>query len=213
MRKKLQAIGMIVAVLALVSVAEAVFNGVVTGVFDPDGTFQVAGDWVQGLGCPDCAPPASDTKVRGLLLAKSGVTPLNAAGTATLKGVNGIVFQAGNTQALGWDIRSGSHCGAGAPRFNVQTQDGMTYMIGCVSPAPSSVSAPSPSLPSGWSRLRYDPAQAFNASAGFAQDGTLPGKIVSAIDIVFDEGQDTGPTFSGMAVLDNIFVNGVMIGK
>lgn len=212
MRKKVQAVVTVLSLAALVSVAEAVFNGVVPGVFDPDGTSQVAGDWIQGLGCPDCSTVA-DTKVRGLLLAKSAQTPVNASGGATLKGVNGTILAVGNTQALGWDIRSGSACGAGAPRFNVTTQDGNAYFIGCSSPGPSSVSFPSASLPAGWTRMRFDPAQAFNASNSFQQDGTLPGKVITAISIVFDEGQDTGPTFSGMAVLDNIFVNGITIGK
>ena len=61
--------------------------------------------------------------------------------------------------------------------------------------------------------MRFDPADAFHVDAGFAQDETLPGKVITDIRIVFDEGQDTGPTFSGMAVLDNIFVNGITIGK
>jgi hypothetical protein len=34
------------------------------------------------------------------------------------------------------------------------------------------------------------------------------------LTIVFDEGQDTGgPDFFGLAVLDNIDVNGVLVGK
>ena len=209
-KKLVQVVALVVALGAVVSVAEAVFNGVIAGVFDPDGTFQVAGDWVPGLGCPDCAP-VSDKKVRGLVLAKSAETSLFAAGAATLKGVKGTVLPSGD--ALGWDLRAGSACGAGAPRFNVTTEDDNVYFIGCNSPGPSSTSAPSASLPSGWTRMRFNPAQAFNASNGFAQDGTLPGKTVKAISIVFDEGQDTGPTFSGMAVLDNIFVNGVTIGQ
>jgi hypothetical protein len=153
----------------------------------------------------------TDKKVRGLVLAKSGVTSLFAAGGATLKGVKGTILPAGDT--LGWDLRAGSACGAGAPRFNVVTDDDNLYFIGCSSPGPSSTAAPSASLPQGWTRMRFNPAQAFNASNGFAQDGTLPGKVVKAIEIVFDEGQDVGPTFSGMAVLDNIFVNGATVGQ
>jgi hypothetical protein len=176
-------------------------------VFDPEKTFQVTGDWVQGIGCPDCAP-VSDTKVRGLLIAKSGPTAVFAAGGATLKGVNGIILQAGPN--LGWDIRTGSYCGAGAPRFNVTTTDGSTYFIGCNSPAPVSSTPASPSVPNGWTQLRYDPAGAFHSTNGF--DGSLPGKTVTGISIVFDEGQDVAP-FSSLAVLDNIYVNGVTIGK
>jgi hypothetical protein len=32
------------------------------------------------------------------------------------------------------------------------------------------------------------------------------------IDVVFDEGTDTGPDFFGAAVLDNIDVNGILGG-
>ena len=35
---------------------------------------------------------------------------------------------------------------------------------------------------------------------------------VKSIQIVFDEGQDTGPDFFGLAVLDNIDVNGTLVG-
>jgi hypothetical protein len=51
-KKMLQVVALVFAVVGLVSVAEAVFHGVIAGVFDPDGTFQAAGDWVPGLGCP-----------------------------------------------------------------------------------------------------------------------------------------------------------------
>ena len=33
------------------------------------------------------------------------------------------------------------------------------------------------------------------------------------ISIVFDEGQDTGPDFFGLAVLDNIDVNATLVGR
>jgi hypothetical protein len=36
---------------------------------------------------------------------------------------------------------------------------------------------------------------------------------VNDISIVFDEGQDTGPDNFGLAVLDNIDVNGTLVGQ
>jgi hypothetical protein len=36
---------------------------------------------------------------------------------------------------------------------------------------------------------------------------------VSSISILFDEGQDTGPDNFGVAILDNINVNGTLVGK
>jgi hypothetical protein len=36
---------------------------------------------------------------------------------------------------------------------------------------------------------------------------------VDRIQIVFDEGQDTGPDDFGLAVLDNIAINDVLVGR
>jgi hypothetical protein len=38
-------------------------------------------------------------------------------------------------------------------------------------------------------------------------------ETVSRIQIVFDEGQDTGPDFFGAAILDNIDINGRVVGQ
>jgi len=37
--------------------------------------------------------------------------------------------------------------------------------------------------------------------------------VVTRIVIVFDEGTDTGPDFFGAAILDNIDVNGTLVGE
>ena len=108
---------------------------------------------------------------------------------------------------IGYDIRKhggynsplGSHCGAGAPRFNVVTNFG-THFIGCASPPPVSQV-----LGMGWTRLAWSPAAAFPP--------IIPGSVVQTIDIVFDEGTDTGPDYFGIAILDNIMVNGVSVGR
>jgi len=102
----------------------------------------------------------------------------------------------------------GSHCGAGAPRFNVTTQDGKTYFIGCNSPP-----ATTELKGQGWTRLRWGgsaPLSAYSASTGLLTD--ISGMKVKEIDIVFDEGQDTGPDNFGLAVIDNIDVNGTLVG-
>jgi hypothetical protein len=41
----------------------------------------------------------------------------------------------------------------------------------------------------------------------------ISGFAVERILIVFDEGPETGPDFFGAAVLDNVSVNGVMVGR
>jgi len=102
---------------------------------------------------------------------------------------------------LGYDLRKGGHCGAGAPRFNVTTTDGVLHFIGCASGTTTATTNP------GWIRVRFQPSNPFQAFPP-----VLATETVDAIAIVFDEGTDTGPDFSGMAVLDNLDVNGVLIG-
>jgi len=182
-------------------------------VFDPFDTDLVAARWVKGAGCPtaatlsdgtsftDAACPTGDRRDEhneGLLLVKTGPTPNVAAAFAELKGVKGTVLT-----ELGYDVRTNSHCGAGAPRFNVLTDDGVTHFVGCSSPPPLVTSASQ-----GWKRLRWTPAQAFPPITG----------TVQSIFIAFDEGQDTdsalGPdNGAGLAVIDNIDVNGQLVGR
>jgi hypothetical protein len=187
-------------------------------VFDPFDTDLVAARWVKGAGCPtaatlsdgttftDAACPTGDRRDEhneGLLLVKTGPTPNVAAAFAELKGVRGTVLT-----ELGYDVRTNSHCGAGAPRFNVITDDGVTHFVGCNSPPPLVTSASQ-----GWKRLRWTAAK---LAAAFPPLG--PGDRVRSIFIAFDEGQDTdsalGPdNGSGLAVLDNVDVNGQLVGR
>jgi len=201
-----------------------------TGEFDPSNTFLVQAEWLSGIGCPtnahtsvgtytDSGCPtgdATDRQNQGMLLAKTGPTANNASAFAVLDGVNGTVLT-----ELGYDLRKpglpmttaaandprGSHCGAGAPRFNVTTQDGTTYFIGCNSP-PAVVT----NWGIGWIRLRWGPGilNAFNTSGGLVN---ISGLTVRSISIVFDEGQDAAPDNFGLAVLDNIDVNGTLVGR
>ena len=105
-------------------------------------------------------------------------------------------------------IRGGSHCGAGAPRFNITTTAGF-FFLGCNSPPPTMTT---PGV--GWMRLRWGgtaPLMAFTTSGTLAPvAGT-----VTQLEIVFDEGQDAsgGPDQFGTAVVDNIDVNGVLVGR
>jgi hypothetical protein len=144
----------------------------------------------------------------GLLLAKTGPTANFASATADLVNVKGITLM-----ELGYDIRKaggstgsplGSHCGAGAPRFDVVTTDGTVHFIGCNSP-PGAITAAS----NGWLRLRWV-ADVFGTIAAFPP--ITSAETVQRIVIVFDEGQDTGPDFFGVAILDNIDVNGTLVG-
>jgi len=186
--------------------------------FDPFRTDLVRARWLRGTGCPtgatvndgsgpmpftDAACTTGDPKDKknaGLLLVKTGPTTNFAAAGAEVKGVKGITLT-----ELGYDIRTGSHCGAGAPRFNVVTSDGTNHFVGCSSPAGAPTSAST-----GWRRLRWN---ATLLAAAFPP--ILSTDVVASITIIFDEGQDLsgGPDMSGLAVLDNIDINGTLVGR
>jgi len=211
------------------------FHTVTAKEFDPGHTNLVQSAWLNAIGCPtgatialpnssftgvggyapftDTACPTGDPRDQhneGLLLVKTGPTNNFAAAVAELRNVKGITL----TQ-LGYDIRKsgnnsfsplGSHCGAGAPRFDVVTTDGTDHFLGCNSPpAPIQMSSTT-----GWIRLRWDAA---GLAAAFP--AITPTEVVRSITIVFDEGQDPsgGPDQFGAAVLDNIDVNGTLVGQ
>jgi len=227
---KLRTILATLAILTLVSgVAYAASRFSATASeFDPGNTFLVQAQWLDGIGCPTSARIAipnadftgvgsigsygdpgcptgdsSDTHNQGLLLVKTGPTANFAAAQADINGVRGI-----HLTELGYDIRkprtfadlSGSQCGAGAPRFDVITSDNVDHFVGCTSPAPIQQT-----VGVGWLRLRYAPAAAFPP--------ILPTDTVKSITIIFDEGQDVAPDNFGLAVLDNIDINGTLIGQ
>jgi hypothetical protein len=222
------------AVFVAAAMAANSFHQVKPDVFDPANSNLVQSGWLSGIGCPTSqdieafVPPNFDTTAtvtyadpgcptgdpqdktnEGLLLAKTGPTANNAAATAQLKDVPSTVTE------LGYDIRKGgapvspigSHCGAGAPRFDIVTKSGAVFFIGCNSP-PGTITAAS----NGWTRLRWGAS-----TLAFGQGTTPPAPLsslsVKEIEIVFDEGQDTAPDFFGLAVLDNIDVNGMLVGE
>jgi hypothetical protein len=207
--------------------------------FDPAKTGLVQAAWLDGTGCPSpgafiaipnatftgysgTAPysdPAcaigdpNDQHIEGLLLTKTGPSNNFASAGAELNRVKGVALT-----ELGWDIRKpgvdsfdprGSHCGAGAPRWNILTTTNF-YFLGCNSPPPD-VDTPG----NGWQRMRWGgtvPLLAFcvTCTPPFALT-TITGTVVR-LQIVFDEGQDAGPDNFGAAILDNIDVNGALVG-
>src|SRR5437899_5372588 len=223
----------LLAVMSGVAYAAGNFRQVKPGEFDPGKTFLVQAQWLTGIGCPTNAKqfdgtttttysdPAcltgdsGDKRNEGLLLAKTGPTTNDASAGAELKEVKGLTLT-----ELGYDIRkprsatdpSGSHCGAGAPRFNIELKDGTLVFVGCNS---SATPVTTTTVGNGWLRLRWGGGS--NAITAAPQLGGRPiniqGKEVKSIEIVFDEGQDTGPDNFGLAVLDNIDVNGMLVGS
>ena len=210
------------------------FHVVIPHDFDPGHTNLVEAGWLDGLGCPtnamiaisnstgtgidhfegltDLACPtgdAKDKKNEGLLLVKTGPSNNFAAAVAELKKVRGITLT-----ELGYDIRKaggnfsalGSHCGGGAPRFDVVTTDGVDHFVGDCNVAPP-LGPDVVNLSGDWVRLRWGPTQ-------FALAGPpiTAGEVVQRIVILFDEGTDTGLDFFGAAIIDNIDVNGTLVG-
>jgi hypothetical protein len=90
------------------------------------------------------------------------------------------------------------YCGAGAPRFNVESTLGGTCFLGCN----YGVKTQDPAT--GWWEIRFDAP--FDAFPGCL----LPNGDITKITIIFDEGDDQGP---GNVILDNIRVNGRVVGK
>ena len=180
----------LLAIMSGVAYAAGNFRQVKPEEFDPGKTFLVQAQWLRGIGCPTnaqtfdgtthgtytdpaCATgDAGDKHNEGLLLAKTGPTTNFAAAFAELKEVRGIKLT-----ELGYDLRKsgttntdprGSHCGAGAPRFNIELKDGTSFFLGCNSPAPTMQTAGN-----GWLRLRWGgsaPLMAFTPAGVLTED-------------------------------------------
>ncbi len=156
-------------------------------VYDPGNACPgITSQWDNSTGNP---PPA-------LHLTKPCLTATNASSGATINGVSGITLT-----ELNFDYRSDGHCGAGAPRFNVDASDGFHFMGGCANGTQTD-------LGNGWIHVVVDPtnpAQAFPV--------LTPGATINSIDIVFDEGSDAvGQGTPGSVYIDNISVNDQVIG-
>lgn len=192
--------------------------------YDPAHTSLVGSGWVNGLGCPTgalvanpnadytgvgstspytdpaCPTGDQDKNNQGLLMAKTGPTANWAAAQVQLTGIKkGTVVS-----ELGFDLRHGSTCGGGAPRWEIATEEGNDWYIDCSTGTSAGSS-------SGWDRLRWSGGSlvGYDASNGY-NFGPVTGHVKS-ISIVFDLGQDQSP--QAMAVLDNIDVNGTLDGQ
>lgn len=193
----------------------------------PAGSKIVTSAWLGGMGLPDnggtntsaadlATNPNKRDPHRGLLLSKNGPTADCSSAGARIRGVRGMLVTP--TFALGYDYRNGGHCGAGAPRFNVsytlpEGGEGFSFVGGC---ANDSTPTPAPQDPLQWSRVRFEAAESFPPIP--------PGSRIQSIVLISDEGTDvpTGPRPSGdlgnpagigLAVVDNIFIDGRFIRR
>jgi len=158
----------------------------------PAGTDTVTAKWDNTTGNPgpsillEKLGPTANCAAAGVDI----VTPLEGGSVAALTELN-------------FDFKNGGHCGAGAPRFNVQV-DGNTYFLGCSGGVHTPTSNPN------WTHLEFGLAQF--AAAGIPAAGTL-----EDVYIIFDEGSDTptGGTIgtAGTVYIDNVSVNNDVVGS
>jgi len=158
-----------VCVLALAGVATAGKVGLAkTWVHDNDNT-------------PANTASATWTK-DGLSLQKNAPTTAELAAGVQFKGLEGQTLT-----KLSFDVKNGTYCGAGAPRFNVDTDQGLLY-FGCTYGVHTN-------LGNGWTRVVFD--------------GTEPGGgafgVIKGVDVVQDE--------QGQTLLRNITVNNIAVDK
>lgn len=180
----------------------------------PAGSRIVTAAWLGGMGLPDNGGPNATTpkdRHSGLLLSKNGPTPDCSSSGARITGVRGMTVTA--TSELGFDYRNGGHCGAGAPRFNVVARpasgpDTFHFVGGCSN---DSTPTPAPQDPAQWTRVRFGLS---NSAESFPI--VPPGSRIVSISILYDEGTDiaTSDTLGvGLAVIDNIFIDGQTITR
>lgn len=193
MKRRLLILLLAVALLAISGIVSArggAFNASRTFEFDPDHTRCPTAAWRPKIGEPDSYCRTSF----GLFLAKDCDTPTNASAGAVLEGIKGEVLECGAT--FGYDIKDGSQCEAGSPRFNVNYTtsagiSGFSFVGGCAN-------GTKVDLGNGWARVTFDVcSQAFPPIPAGST-------ITSASLIVDDQGEYT---------LDNIRVNDAYADK
>ena len=132
---------------------------------------------------------STGTKDQALYFQKMTSSATFAAGVAVVEGVEGL--SSNQLTGLSFYVRSDSHCGAGAPRWNVRVKPAvgpsMTTFLGCAAMAPGDLMT----APNG------DVYQRRTVIL------PIPPGTITSLSIVFDEGDEVGP---GYAFLDNVTV-------
>jgi hypothetical protein len=183
----------VLSVLAFAGAAGAAasFQVVPFVYLDPSATCDVQSMWTNG----------------SLYLQKGCTTPtLAAAGADIVTPLEGTAVS--NLTELNFDYRDDGHCGAGAPRFNIQldTAGWQNAFLGCAYGTHTS-------LGNGWTHVEFtstDIMAAVTAAGGSATS------TIYDLYLIFDEGTDTptGGTIAaaGHVYLDNISVNTEVVG-
>jgi len=149
----------------------------------------LAAAWDNNMGATPLS--TSDRLNRGLVLSKAASAPADTLAGAHIQNVTGM-----NLTELGFYLRTVVPCGPDSPQFLVVTTDGQMHWVGGCTP--TTTTPPSPA-PTGWLHLQFDPAKA-GISTG-----------VQSISLVIGKG--TTPATGSIAVIDNIEINGVLVGK
>jgi hypothetical protein len=155
-------------------------------------------------------PSASAKDIHsGVLMSKNGPTSNCSAPYADLVGWT----PGAPVTAIGFDVRKGGACGAGAPRINLYSGSN-TYFFGCT----YGVIGGAPQDPANWDRVLFDAAHAPVTGYPGAETFVWGVTPVDAIQIVFDEGTDTvtgvdNPAGIGLTVIDNIRINSTVVTK
>jgi hypothetical protein len=161
----------------------------------------VSAAWVTHQGLGDAGK--SD---HALVLKKEGPTATVASAGAAISKVKDLTLT-----ELGFDVQQNTHCTASSPQYNVTLADGSVFTFGCLDG--TVVGTVADSRGALWNRVRFDNTDAV-AAGGLTT--TWPGfgvAQVSAVHVLLDEGNDTVAAGAGLVRLDNLDVNGKLIGK
>jgi hypothetical protein len=203
MLRRISIAGVIGAVAALAFFPSAAFAGALT--LHPSGFGSMSyAAWKAQQGESDSTGGAN----QALYFQKMTTTPTFAAGVAVIAGVEGM--PASELTGLAWDHRTDGHCGAGAPRWNVNVSDAAghnyTVFLGCNAAAHTAKGTE-------WC---MDTQPSVGSALVAATGQSLSSLTINSLAIVFDEGNDTpNPPPAGCAqsnlaggfvFLDNITV-------
>jgi Immunoglobulin domain/Immunoglobulin I-set domain len=158
--------------------------------FDPGAKSMADATWLDGYGVP--VQTKKDPTSQGLVIRRNPSAPKTAIAGVALKGAAGSQLS-----QLSFDMRSDSECSTRAPQFVIVTADEIVHKASCASGTIQALSV------SGWRRVTIDPA-----NPGQLSPAVEPGMAMKTIALVMDS-----PIGTGMAVLDNINVNGRYVGR
>jgi hypothetical protein len=155
--------------------------------------------WIDRLGVPQ--GNSGQKNYPGLVLSKNATAPTGSQVGALIRNADGL-----SLTELGFDYREGGQCTATSPYFEVVTTDGRTHVVGGCSKG--TIQQPPPAA--GWTRVRFnlsDPNQQSSPPIN-------PSDHVKSIELVLDQGPETGASAAGgLVVIDNIDINGMLVGK